>query len=223
MMMRRGVNGKLKMVKGTILSLFVFAAAGISSSVWSADASLVRISGEVQVRARGKTAFQKAYAGFPLSFGDLVQTQKAALAQVLFPDGNAILIKENTTLRMGGKPGKVQINIPAGEFLIGLKQKLARGKSLTVKTPAAVAAVRGTLFWGLSDAELNTTYACFQSAIEITAGGKSVTLKQGEKTFIPYGKPAQKIEPANVPLDYLDTFAVDGSIEGFKEMLQSGE
>ena len=47
---------------------------------------------EVQVRARGKLLFKK-HAGFPLSFGDLVQTQKAALAQVLFPDGNAILIK----------------------------------------------------------------------------------------------------------------------------------
>ena len=92
-----------------------------------------------------------------------------------------------------------------------------------MKTPAAVAAVRGTLFWGLSDAELNTTYACFQSAIEITARRQISDAETGRKNFYPLRQTRAKIEPASVPLDYLDTFAVDGSIEGFKEMLQSGE
>ena len=144
---------------------------------------------------------------------------KGAKAQILFPDGSAILVKESTSLKISGKKGAVLARVPKGEFLIGIKKKLRKGESFRVKTPAAVAAIRGTLFWGLSDDELNSTYACFQHSIEIAARGKKVVLQPGEKTFIPYGKAPGKKEPADVPPDFMDTFEVDGTIEGFKEML----
>jgi hypothetical protein len=197
-----------------------FIGSGTVSALQAADALLVRKSGPVQVRHKNAKRFVKAEAGAPLSFGDTVKTGAGAKAQILFTGGNAILIKESSTLRLNGKSSNILVNIPKGEFLIGIKQKLTRGQSFRVRTPAAVASIRGTLFWGLSDKDLNSTYACFESAVQITAKGQSVLLKPGEKTFIPYGKPPQAKEAANVPLDYMDTFAVDGSIEGLKEMVK---
>ena len=79
--------------------------------------------------------------------------------------------------------------------------------------------MRGTLFWGLSDDQLNSTYACFKDTIEIRAAGKTVLLKPGEKTMIPYGKAPGKTEPSKLTLDYMNNFEVDGSIQEFKEML----
>ena len=43
---------------------------------------------------------------------------------------------------------------------------------------------------------------------------------QNQKTFIPYGKAPQKKTQANVPAEFLDTFEVEGSIEGLKDMLK---
>lgn len=188
--------------------------------VFASDALLVRKSGDVRVRHKGRKGFFRAQAGTRLFFGDTVETEAGAKAQVLFTNGNAILIKESSTLRLTGRSGRIQVYIPAGEFLIGLKRRLTRGEFFRVRTPAAVASVRGTLFWGLSDKDLNSTYACFEHAVEISARGRTVLLKPGEKTFIPYGKAPQPKQAANVPLDYLDTFAVDGSIEGLKQMVK---
>lgn len=188
--------------------------------VWAGDAVLIRKSGDVEIRAKGKKVFKRAEAGAELFFGDTVQTLKGARAQVLFANGNAVLLKEMTSARLNGSAARVTVHIPAGEFLIGLKQKLSRDQFFRVRTPAAVAAVRGTLFWGQSDDDLNATYACFQHEIEIAARGQKVVLKPGEKSFIPYGKAPQKAEPSNVPVDFIDTFSVDGSVEGLKEMAE---
>lgn len=191
-----------------------------ASALFAADAILIRKSGDVEIRVKGKKGFQTAEAGAELHFGDRVQTLKGAKAQIVFSDGSAILIKESTSALLQGKPGSALINIPAGEFLIGLKKKLSRGQTFRVKTPAAIASVRGTLFWGQSDQELNSTFACFQHEIQIQAKGKSILLKPGEKCFIPYGKIPGKKESANVPPEFLDSFEVDGSIEGLKDLLK---
>ncbi len=198
--------------------LIVLALLG-SRPAFCADAILLRTSGIVQVRVKGKNIFGEAKPGTQLNFGDTVQTEQAAKAQILFAGGNAILIKESTTVKLDGKAGKILLRVPKGEFLIGLKKRLARNESFRVKTPAAVAAVRGTLFWGQSDDKLNSTYACLQHAITISAQGKTMKLEAGEKTFIPYGQSPRKKEASKVPPEFLDSFEVDGSIEGLKELL----
>ena len=203
------------------LTPFLLAAALFLSAhpAVSSDAILIRKSGDVEILPRGAKNFKKASAGAGLRFGDTVQTLKGAKAQILFPGGGAILIKESTSIKLSGKKGAILAHVPKGEFLIGIKKRLRIGESFRVKTPAAVASVRGTLFWGLSDDELNSTYACFQHTIEISAKGKKTLLQPGEKTSIAYGKAPGKKEQANIPVEYMDTFEVDGTIEGFKDML----
>ncbi len=88
-----------------------------------------------------------------------------------------------------------------------------------MKTPSAVASVQGTLFWGLTDEELNTTYACLENQIEIRGRSKKIILKPGEKVSIPYGHAPQKKEPANIAADFIDSFEVEGSVEGLKDMV----
>lgn len=205
------------MLKPLILAVLCVLLSPASSG--AVDAVLQRVSGKVMVRAAGEKHFEKAAAGAPLLFGDQIKTMAGSLAHIVFSEGPTILIKENSNLTLEGNRKDLQVSFKLGEFLIGLKKKLGEGRSFRVKTPAAVAAVRGTLFWGLSDKSKATTYACFGSVLSIEAQGKTVELRAGQKTTIPFGKAPQESVPAGVPLSYLDTFAVDKSIDGLKDLV----
>lgn len=203
----------------------IFRIGFILLMLWPAalqatDAILTRLSGEVQILRKGKATPMAASPGMQLSFGDTVQTWKGAKAHLLFLGGNAVLVKELTTLCLTGSTAKVYLRVPRGEFLIGIKKKLGKRESFRVWTPACVSAVRGTLFWGLSDDKLNSSYASFKDPIAVTAKGHMITINSGEKVFVEYGKPPGKKEPSTFAPDYMDTFEIDGSVEDIKNILR---
>jgi len=155
-----------------------------------------------------------------INFGDTVRTGKDAKAQLVLGNGEIVLLKESSSFKLTGKKGSVKGVISQGEFLIGLGKKLGKNESFQIETPACVAGVRGTLFWGLADTNKNSTYAALENQIEVTAQGKSLILKPGEKTFVAFGKAPENAAPSGVKPDFLDTFAVDGQIQGLKDMLK---
>jgi hypothetical protein len=197
-----------------------FLLLTLALPAFSADAVLQSVRGKVQIKTGGVAAYE-ARKGDPLFFGDDIKTEKGALAHVVFKDGTAVLLKEGSSLSVKGKKGDTLLSFSVGEFLIGLKRKLAAGEKFRVRTPAAVAAVRGTLFWGLSDpATKDTTYACFESKIEITAQGRSVMLEPGQKVKIPFGKaPDAVASAADIPADYVNTFKLDDSLQGLEQLM----
>lgn len=206
-------------MKKTILPALVLLAGLCASARAESDAVLVQAKGGVFVRSRGEKKFEPAAAGAPLLFGDEVKTLKSASAHVVFSAGDAVLVKENSQFTLSGGAKDVTLSFKVGEFLIGLSRKLAPGESFRVRTPAAVAAVRGTLFWGLSDAKKDSTYASFASPLAITAQGRTVVITPGQKVKIPFGKAPETAEASGIPLTYLDTFAVSGSLEGMAELV----
>ena len=87
------------------------------------------------------------------------------------------------------------MNFSVGEFLIGLRRKLGKGESFRVRTPAAVAAVRGTLFWGKSDENKDTDYVSFRDTIEIRAGGKKSFWRRATSCMSPSARPPRSPRP----------------------------
>ncbi len=81
------------------------------------------------------------------------------------------------------------------------------------------AAVRGTLFWGLSDAAKNSAYACFTGAIQVQANGYTSHLAPGQKLTVPFGDRHGTPGPAVIPAEYLNTFSIDGGIQGLDGLL----
>ena len=71
-----------------------------STLLFSADAILIRKSGIVELRSKHSNIFKKVGPGTELYFGDTIQTLKGSKAQVLFSEGNAILIKESSSLKI---------------------------------------------------------------------------------------------------------------------------
>ncbi len=155
-----------------------------------------------------------------LSYGDVLLTKGGASVQIELRNGEILFLKEKASLEITGTVGQNHLVIDVGEFLIGLKKKLASDQKFEVETPACVTGVRGTVFWGLAETNQNTTYAAIENQIEITAKGKKQLLKPGQKLKVEYRNGLGQVEDAKVPMAYLDSFFVDQQDLGLKTLLK---
>lgn len=196
---------------------FFFAAllAGLSVSASAQDAVLAKVSGPVSYLPGGTSRFLKARGGEQLLFGDAIRVGRGGLAHVTFGDRAALLLRDETLMSLGGSPARTTLTVDYGEFLIGLFGKLGRGRSFKVRTPSAVAAVRGTLFWGKAGREDRaTTYAGFGHRVEVTAQGRTVVVEPGSTVVVPMDAPPGDPAPSAAGLGYLENFRIDGSLQG---------
>ncbi|HND63313.1 MAG TPA: FecR domain-containing protein, partial [Elusimicrobiota bacterium] len=184
------------------------------SSARAYDATLKAFQGKAFVRSAGETAYRPLRPGQKFRRDDTLRTGDGGLVQVAFKSGATVLVKENSRFSLRSDKNGDALTFVRGEFLIGLRNRLKGRDKFTVRTPACVAAVRGTVFWGLSDDKKKSTYACFTGAIEVTARGRSVTLNPGQKLAVAFGAAPSKTVPANIPKEYIKTFAVDDSLQG---------
>lgn len=184
------------------------------------DAALVGAAGKVFLRSEGEKRYLPAKAGDTLIFGDSVKTGPQSLVHIVFADGSAVLVKENAFLTLKGNTDKKTVAFTIGEFLVGIKKKLSAGQAFRVRTPAAVAAVRGTLFWGKVDKNGGVEFAGLGHAVVITAKGKAVVLKAGQKTSVAVGSAPTDPQPHDIPPSYAKTFAVSDSIQGLDALIE---
>jgi hypothetical protein len=194
-----------------------FALGAVPSH--AADAVLTKISGPVFIRAEGSKKDLPAKGGEELLYGDSIRTGSGGAAHVLIGERGAVLVREHSFFTLQGEPQKTTLNFAFGEFLIGLRKKLEKGESFRVRTPAAVASVRGTLFWGKTDKKKTSTYAGFGHTIAVTAHGKTVLVQAGEKTTIPYGEAPAEAQPSGIPVSYTDNFRIGGSLQDLESLV----
>ena len=195
-----------------ILFAALLLAAG-AAAARAADAVLVQIQGPVYIQAKGAGKFVQAKGGEDLSYGDHLRTGAGSIAQIALSDRGALLVRGDSSFTLGGDEKNTLLNFRFGEFLIGLRKALLETQSFQVRTPAAVAAVRGTLFWGKSDETKTTTYAGFGHAIAVTAAGKTVVVNAGEKTTVAFGQAPAEAAKHDIPVSYFDNFKVGGTLQ----------
>lgn len=198
----------------------LLAALLLAAPAAAQDATLVSARGKVHLRADGEKRWLPAKTGDTLMFGDAVRTRAKAQAHLTFQDGAAVLVRESSEFTLKGSPDRVDLAFKTGEFLIGLTKKLGAGRSFRVTTPAAVAAVRGTLFWGLVESDGKTSLAALENEVAVSAGGKTVVLKPGQKTVVAKNGSPSEPAPAGIPPEYPKNFAIDGSLQGLDALLK---
>lgn len=196
-----------------LLAVLLAAAAHADSAV------LVKAKGSVTVRALGHQDFVAAKAGTSLISGDAVKTGPGAVAQLEMPGGAKLLVTGDSTFVLGGEPEDPIVEFSVGEWLLGLTRKLAKGRRVRVSTPHAVAAVRGTLFWGKTDSK-ETLLAGLHDKVELTAKGKTIVVGPGQLARVPAGGAPEDPKPHEVPAPFLDRFRVDGGLSGVEKLLQ---
>lgn len=119
------------------------ALAGEPGERW--DARVVSASGEVTVHPADGSAETAAEEGMPLDQGDRVVTASGAWAEIGFDGGSLVTLRENSDFTLE------RTETDSSSFLLSLGSLLAKieklgARQLRVRTPTAVAAVRGTEF-----------------------------------------------------------------------------
>jgi hypothetical protein len=135
-----------------ILSLFCLTLLFSMSSAFASSGVFMVVKGNVTVTSKGKTASAKV--GLKVFEGDVIVTGADSRAKIVMADKNVLNISPDSKLEIavyknnqqtGEK--KVELKVDQGKVRAGVEQKYDDDKNtFRIKTPTAVAGVRGTDF-----------------------------------------------------------------------------
>ncbi|HSE06694.1 MAG TPA: FecR domain-containing protein [Methylomirabilota bacterium] len=91
---------------------------------------------------------------------DLIRTQERSLVRVLLGGKALLTVRELSQVTISEEPGRAVVTLPDGKVVLGVaKQRLRPGESIEIRTPNAVAAVRGSVLAVSFDKALGVTTA----------------------------------------------------------------
>ena len=171
-----------------LATLFMTASpARAQEEQW--DARIAAVSGDVVVRSIEGGAEASAEAGMPLEEGDQVVVSADSSAEVALDGGNLITVRENSEFKIE-KTAKADASffLQVGSLLAKI-QKLGE-RRLRVRTPTAVAAVRGTEFGVEIDGENSHVGVFDEGKVAVSAGdaGEEEILISNQETSVVKGQ-----------------------------------
>jgi hypothetical protein len=192
----KGWGRRRLLIAAVIAALVVVPAALVLTQQRAAGAATILsiLDGSASV-ARGPAAFVPASDGDLVNTDDWVQTAISSHAMVTFFDGSTLEIEPETTVQIedasNATSGAISIRI---EQTIGRTwasvQKLTRADSkFEIRTPTAVAAVRGTGFITEVLVDGTTTVQTTDGNVQVTGQGQSVAVGAGQTTSVPPSSP----------------------------------
>lgn len=145
-------------------------------------AIVLKSKGKVQVKKEKSPQWRDGKQGIRLDSGDIIKTYDQSLAAVMFTDDKSMLkVRDNSTLAIRGKRSDntlaKRISCSLGNFWI----KVSKQKSkLLVETPAGVAAVKGTEFYGVVDSDGNTVIIVIEGIVQLMNKLGEILVKAGQ-------------------------------------------
>ncbi len=135
----------MRIVRWTVSVLLLAACAGAAE--WTA--TIDQVTGIIRTRTGDAGDWRQGAQGQKLSAGDSILTLESARAQLLFSDGTRTHLGPHTQLRIGGDGAHARsLSLLRGwtRMVVAKIGGEAGLEGLTVTTPTAVAAVKGTDF-----------------------------------------------------------------------------
>ncbi|HEU6441858.1 MAG TPA: tetratricopeptide repeat protein [Microvirga sp.] len=154
--------------------------------------SIVAAKGGEEMRFVREDLWRAAQIRQDVIGGDMLRTNAIGNLAILFADRTQIRVGRNSTLTVndvaGVGNGTTALSLDAGNIWA----RAARGGSgVDVKTPAAVAAIRGT-DWSLSVEGGRTSLVVLEGVVELRNAQGSVTVRQGEGAVATIGQAPTK-------------------------------
>ena len=172
----------------------------VSGSVLAGEAKIMRLSGEAFIA--NADGIQRVKPGTVVGAGDMVMTREGCQLDLSVNGQAGCRMLPNTTAAIAStKSDGMKILVAEGNVVLNIK-KLEAGQKFTVDTPTAVAAVRGTQFWGrVTDSQAGstvTTFAVREGSVEILskATNQSVTVNAGQAVDLDAGAKQPALRPA---------------------------
>lgn len=166
-----------------------------------AAATVIFVQGDVLLGKVGQQTPLKSMQ--ELKIGDTVETREGS-ATLQFVDGSILTMSSNSIIRLDAvsafrqtKSTSINVSLPRGE--LGIKVPTREPKTrFNVRTPSAIAAVRGTKFRVNSDAEFQATRSeVLEGQVALGTGGRAVELDAG------FGALAEQGERLSEPVQLL--------------------
>ncbi len=163
-------------MKQITIRSFLILIAGLTALSFSPEQpSVGKVSfplGNVLVLSKGETRFRKATFNMPVKNEDKVETKKQSRCEITFNDGSIIRIDEQSIYTIEkatitDDKKEVESSLSIGKLWANLK-KLIRGKdSWKLKSPAAVVAVRGTVYRMNAGADSSTQVLVYDGQVDV--------------------------------------------------------
>lgn len=189
-------KGNIAMKVWTLFFMLVLPVTGYAAE---AQVFVKHVEGDVSL-SRAKITGSIA-GGAQLQQGDVIKTGKDGLVDIVWDNrwGYRLLGKSDCALKSLDSQHSV-IEMKDGDIIFNI-EALPKDGQLDLETPIAVAAVRGTQFWGNVDGR-DATFAVKDGYIDITVKksqdtfrvreGQAFDIKKGDKFTLP--RPAFEVE-----------------------------
>jgi hypothetical protein len=169
------------------------------------------LAGEVEFQLGPDAAFTRLDRAQDLPAAATVRTGVAGLAAIEYPDGTRITVKPGSVVQVGSGAGE-GLWVQLGAVLVRVQRLM--GAEQRVRTPVAVAAVRGTEFGVFVADDAATRVYVFDGTVAVTNVrllDREVLVRPGEMTVVEPLRPPSA--PAPFQADEFDRLGGLGSLE----------
>lgn len=177
------------LIAGILAVAFVLGGCAKTTVNLAKYAQITEVVGAVTIVSADSTAEKEAKVGDVILIQDKIVTGANALITVNLGDLGVFSVRENSEVvisAMVKDEDKVDLNLTKGNVLFGLK-KLARAKdTVTVTTPTAVAAVRGTAFSVIADGR-STKVSVLTGEVAVSKDGEEIAVAELKEANVSSG------------------------------------
>jgi hypothetical protein len=178
---------------------------------------------EGNVTAARSTAAQPVALKFKddVFVNDRVVTGDRSLARLLLGGKAVVTVRERSALTITEVPGRSTIDLDSGKVAVAVaKDKMRPGEQIEVKSPNAVAAVRGTVFVvevirasanaARAQSGVTVNHYVLTGAVALTVGGQSVNVNAGNYASVTGGVVSSGLMSAAMRADATQGFTPSG-------------
>lgn len=194
------MRNKIRALLGlTIAAWLVLSAAGVQAATPVAGV-VISMEGKPECRRVGASDYKVLKLNTMVYEGDIIRTGTGVRVAVAFVGGAELRINENSSFKLesggGSKPTSVFTQFG------NAWTRLLHGRSgMQVRTPTAVAAVRGT------EADVNygdgpMTVKVYEGLVDVSNSQGTTSLKAGQQTSVSGAGSAPQPPKAMTPQDY---------------------
>ena len=152
--------------------------------------------GKVEVQAAGGDAWEKAKPNRPVFEGDVIRTAAKSRAEIILQGGGKVRLGEKSELELNEANVKpmtknFSANLKRGSVFVSAKAAFGEKKNVQLRTPTAVAAIRGTKYRAKAG-EDESEVLVYEGKVDVNAAKNVIDERQEKRKSLAPGAPTGK-------------------------------